>query len=168
MTGLAFLASFITSGRLHGIGIGSTLGEVDRAIGHRFVDVVDEDGRSLRRDHGFVEFSFNPGDEWVMSGGSIELHRLASGPGMAKEWAESTGVEFPRYVAWEDVRDALARLPGAAPEFTVAEQGGFLEYRAAASGVSVIVVDDDEEERGRQVGHGDVWSVSLWVPVRVN
>lgn len=165
MTGIEFLASFIAAGRLHGIGIGSTLDEVDRAIAHRFVDVVDEGGASLRRDYGFVEFYFNPGEEWVMSGGSIELHRLASGNDMAEEWARTTGVEFPRYVAWEDVRDALTRVPGA-PEFKVTDQGGFLEYRAAASTVSAIVVDDDEEERGYHAGHGDVWSVSLWAPVR--
>ncbi|MER7825671.1 hypothetical protein ABTX85_24285 [Streptomyces sp. NPDC096097] len=165
MNGIAFLASFLRTGRLHGIGIGSTLGEVDRAVRHRFVDVVDEQGESLRRDHGFVEFSFNPGEEWVMSGGSIELHRLASGPDMARGWARTMGVEFPRYVAWADVREELGRLPGA-PELTVGDQGGFLEYRAAASGVSVIVVDDEEEERGYHAGHGDVWSVSLWAPVQ--
>ncbi|WP_030765267.1 MULTISPECIES: hypothetical protein [unclassified Streptomyces] len=165
MNGIAFLASFLRTGRLHGIGIGSTLGEVDRAVRHRFVDVVDEQGESLRRDHGFVEFYFNPGEEWVMSGGSIELHRLASGRHMAKEWVRTMGVEFPRHVAWADVREELGRIPGA-PELTVTDQGGFLEYRAAASGVSVIVVDDEEEERGYQAGHGDVWSVSLWGPSR--
>ncbi|MGW6947415.1 hypothetical protein [Streptomyces xanthophaeus] len=165
MTGIEFLASFIAAGRLHGIGIGSTLDEVDRAIAHRSVDVVDQGGASLRRDFGFVEFYFNPGEEWVMSGGSIELHRLASGYDMAEEWARTTGVAFPRHVAWEDVRNALARVPGA-PEFKVTDQGGFLEYRAAASNVSVLVVDDDEEERGYHAGHGDVWSVSLWTPVR--
>ncbi|MFD9476777.1 MULTISPECIES: hypothetical protein [Streptomyces] len=167
MTGIEFLASFLRTGRLHGIGIGSTLDEVGRAVRHRFVDVADEEGRSLRRDYGFVEFYFNPGDEWVMSGGSIELHRLASGPDMAKEWARAMGVEFPRHVAWADVRDELARLPGA-PELEAGDQGGFLEYRAAASDVSVIVVDDEEEERGCHAGHGDVWSVSLWAPVRAS
>ncbi|WP_327417275.1 hypothetical protein [Streptomyces sp. NBC_01233] len=165
MTGIEFLASFLRTGRLHGIGIGSTLGEVDRAFRHRFVDVIGEGGESLRRDYGFVEFCFNPGDAWVMSGGSIELHRLASGQDMATEWARATGVEFPRHVAWEDVREELARVPGA-PELTVTDQGGFLEYRAAASNVSVIVVDDEEEQRGCHAGHGDVWSVSLWAPVR--
>ncbi|WP_404954790.1 hypothetical protein [Streptomyces sp. 147326] len=165
MTGIEFLVSFLRTGRLHGIGIGSTLDEVDRAVRHRFVDVVDEGGESLRRDYGFVEFSFNPGDEWVMSGGSIELHRLASGPDMAGEWARTMGVEFPRHVSWEAVREELAHVPGA-PELTVGDQGGFLEYRAAASNVSVTVVDDEEEERGYHAGHGDVWSVSLWAPVR--
>ncbi|MDX3538099.1 hypothetical protein PV721_27850 [Streptomyces sp. MB09-01] len=165
MTAIEYLASFIATGRLHGIGIGSTLGEVDRAFPHRHVDVVDEGGESLRRDYGFVEFYFNPGEEWVMSGGSVELHRLPSGYGMAKAWARATGVAFPRHLAWADVREALAGVPGA-PVFEVTGQGGFLEHRAAASHVSVIVVDDVEEERGCHVGHGDVWSVSLWAPVR--
>ncbi|WP_329312438.1 hypothetical protein OG723_02760 [Streptomyces sp. NBC_01278] len=167
MTGIESLSSFITTGRLHGIGIGSTLGEVDRALRHRCVDVVDEGGASLRRDYGFVELYFNPGEEWVMSGGSIELHRLAHAPELATRWSESTGVEFARYTAWADVREALSSVPSA-PEFTVTDQGGFRDYRAERSCVSVLVVDDDEEERGYRVGHGDVWSVSLWAPVRVN
>ncbi|MFB7178216.1 hypothetical protein ACFCYI_10970 [Streptomyces sp. NPDC056257] len=169
MTGMEHLASFTATGRLHGIGIGSTLGEVDQAFPHRFVDVVDEGGTSLRRDYGFVEFYFNfdRGEEWVMSGGSLELHRLASGHDMARTWARATGVTFPRHVAWADLREALAGVPGA-PAFEVTDQGGFLEYRAAASHVSVIVVDDAEEERGCHVGHGDVWSIGLWAPVRAN
>ncbi|MFD3694564.1 hypothetical protein ACFWUZ_00110 [Streptomyces sp. NPDC058646] len=163
MTGIDFLASFIATGRLHGLVTGSPLGEVDRAIPHRFVDVVDEGGESLRRDYGFVEFYFNlnHAGRWVMSGGSIELHRLAFGYDRAAEWARATGVDFPRYVAWKDVQEALGRIPGA-PAFKVAAQGGFLEHRAA--GVSVIVVDDEEEERGYHAGHGDLWSVSLWTP----
>ncbi|MFI1646995.1 hypothetical protein ACH4XT_08640 [Streptomyces avidinii] len=99
-----------------------------------------------------------------MSGGSVELNRLASGQDMAKEWARTMGVDFPRHVARQDLRDALTRVPGA-PELEAGDQGGFLEYRAAASGVSVIVVDDEEEERGRHAGHGDVWSVSRWASV---
>ncbi|MFJ3203006.1 hypothetical protein [Streptomyces sp. NPDC086989] len=166
MTGLEFLASFIKTGRLHhGIGIGSTLGEADRVLQHRCVDVVGEDGLSLRRDYGFVELYFNPGEEWVMSGGSIELHRLANAPESAAPWAAGTGVEFTRYTAWADVREALSEVPPA-PEFTVTDQGGFVEYRAEASCVSVLVVDDEDDERGYHAGHGDVWSISLWAPVR--
>ncbi|MFE2553429.1 hypothetical protein ACFXGI_33575 [Streptomyces sp. NPDC059355] len=167
MTGIEFLASFIATGRLHGIGIGSTLAEVDRALQHRRVDVVGEGGVSLRRDYGFVEFYFNPGEEWVMSGGSIELHRLANAPEPAARWAACTGVEFAPYTAWAEVRKALSEAP-AVPEFTISDQGGFLEYRAENSCVSVVVVDDEEEERGYHAGHGDVWSVSLWAPVRAS
>lgn len=167
MTGIEFLSSFIATGRLHGIGIGSTVGEADRALHHRCVDVVGEDGASLRRDYGFVEFYFNPGEERLMSGGSIELHRLANAPELATQWSGSTGVEFSRYTAWADVQEALAEV-SPAPEFIVTDQGGFLEYRAEKSCVSVLVVDDEEEERGYHAGHGDIWSVSLWAPLRAN
>ncbi|MFI8263816.1 MULTISPECIES: hypothetical protein [unclassified Streptomyces] len=102
-----------------------------------------------------------------MSGGSIELHRLANAPEPAARWAAGTGVEFAPYTAWAEVRQALSETPSA-PEFTVSDQGGFLEYRAAESCVSVLVVDDEEEERGYHAGHGDVWSVSLWAPVRAS
>ncbi|MFE3670313.1 hypothetical protein [Streptomyces goshikiensis] len=63
------------------------------------------------------------------------------------------------------MREALSETPPV-PQFTVSDQGSFLEYRAEKSCASVLVVDGEEEERGYHVGHGDVWSVSLWAPVR--
>ncbi|NUK04320.1 hypothetical protein HRW14_24610 [Streptomyces lunaelactis] len=160
MNALPFLVSFMTSGRLHGLGIGSTLSKVDQTIHAGFVDVVDDEGLSLRRDYGFLEFSFNPGPEWVMANCSIELHKLASSRSMAKKWRKSMQVHFPQYLAWDELRAELSRAPGT-PSLKVTGQGGFLEYRAAATDVSVIV-SDDHEARGRSLGHGDVWSVSLW------
>ncbi|MFF4230983.1 hypothetical protein [Streptomyces sp. NPDC001820] len=159
MTAIQLIASFVATGRLHGVGIGSTLSEVDQAIRSDFIDVVDESGLSLRRDYGFVEFYFNPGPEWVMSGGSIELHRLASGYERAEKWRQNMNVHYPQYLTWKELREELSRIPDL-PPLTVKDQGGFLEYRAAATKVSVIV-NDDHEERDDWVGHGDVWSVSL-------
>ncbi|MGW0034167.1 hypothetical protein ACWDXD_30640 [Streptomyces sp. NPDC003314] len=75
------------------------------------------------------------------------------------------GRRVPRYTSWEELRDALSRTHGV-PELTVTDQGGFLRYRAASSHVSVLVVDDADEERGDRVGHGDVWSLDLWAPLR--
>ncbi|WP_406304442.1 hypothetical protein OHA61_21840 [Streptomyces sp. NBC_00885] len=162
MKAIPFLVSFITTGRLHGLGIGSSLSEVDRAIDASFMDVVDSGGLSLRRDYGFFEFSFNPGPEWVMANCSIELHRLASGPVMGEKWCRSMRVDFPQYLAWDELRDALSRTPEA-PAMKVTDQGGFLEYRAAVADVNVsVIVSDDNEERGGSLGHGDVWSVSVW------
>ncbi|MGW1493809.1 hypothetical protein [Streptomyces sp. NPDC002402] len=162
MNAIPFLVSFITTGRLHGLGVGSTLGEVDEAIRCEFIDDVSRSGLSLRRDYGFFEFSFNPGSEWVMANCSIQLHRLASGGSMAREWRTSMRVDFPRYLAWDELRDALSQTPEA-PAMKVTDQGGFLEYRAAAADVNVsVIVNDDNEARGRSLGHGDVWSVSMW------
>ncbi|MFK0256585.1 hypothetical protein [Streptomyces sp. NPDC090445] len=88
-------------------------------------------------------------------------------PEPTARWSASTGVGFTPHTAWADLREALSDV-APDPEFTVTDQGGFLEYRAEASCVSVLVVDDEEEERGYRVGHGDVWSVSLWAPVRAD
>ncbi len=167
MTSVEFLASFITTGELQGLRIGSTLDEVDRAFRHPFVDVVGDEGEWLRRDYGLVEFAFNPGPEWVMATASVQLHRLASDDGLARAWAQSMGVEFPLYTSWEEVRDALSRT-GGVPELKVTDQGGFLQYRAASSNVSILVVDGEDEERGYRVGNGDVWSLELWAPFRAS
>ncbi|WP_055602434.1 hypothetical protein [Streptomyces aureus] len=167
MTGVEFLASFVTTGKLHGLRIGSTLDEVDRAFRHPFVDVVGEQREWLRRDHGLVEFAFNPQPEpeWVVATASIQLHRLASDEDLARTWARNTGVEFPRYTSWEEVRDELSRTHGV-PELKITGQGGFLQYRAASSRVSAYVVDAGDEERGYRVGNGDVWGLDLWAPFR--
>ncbi|WP_432114504.1 hypothetical protein [Streptomyces sp. S1] len=173
MNGIEFLASFLTTGELYGLRVGSTLDEVDRALSHRFIDVVGEGGAWLRRDYGLVEFAFDPepnpgpgpGAEWVVATVTVQLHRLASDDGLARSWARSTGVAFPRYTSWEELRDALSRTHGV-PELKVTDQGGFLQYRAASSHVSVLVVDDADEERGDRVGDGDVWSLDLWLPFR--
>ncbi|MFI1397566.1 hypothetical protein [Streptomyces sp. NPDC020681] len=159
MQAIPFLVSFITTGRLHGLGIGSTLTQVDEAIHCTFFDDSGDEGLYLRRDYGFVEFSFNPGREWVMTGASIELHRLVSGHEMAEKWRERMNVDFPSHLSWDDLHDALSRDPWF-PHLTVKDQGGFLEYRAAATDVSVIVNDDDGEHGWPR--QGDVWSVSLW------
>ncbi|MEV4936543.1 hypothetical protein [Streptomyces zaomyceticus] len=177
MTGAEFLASFIATGELHGLRIGAALDEVDRAFRHSFVDVVGKERGWLRRDYGLVELAFNPATKpashpvpepepaWVMATASIQLHRLAAGDGLARSWARSTGVAFPRYTSWEEVRDELSRTHGV-PELKITDQGGFLQYRAASSNVSVLVVDEEDEERGYRVGDGDVWSLELWAPYR--
>ncbi|MFG2899252.1 hypothetical protein ACGFZH_19505 [Streptomyces zaomyceticus] len=167
MTGAEFLASFIATGELHGLRIGAGLDEVDRAFRHPFVDVVGEEREWLRRDYGVVEFAFNPEPEpeWVMASASIQLHRLAADDGLARSWARSTGVEFTRYTSWEELRDELCRTHGV-PELEVTGQGGFLQYRAVSSNVSVLVVDGEDEECGHRAGDGDVWGLDLWAPFR--
>ncbi|MFF7715640.1 hypothetical protein [Streptomyces sp. NPDC007988] len=77
-----FLVRLVTTGRLCGAGPGSALAEVGAAVRGPFVDDVDAAGQCLRRDHGVVEFSFNAeGAQWVMSGMTLQLHRLAGNPG---------------------------------------------------------------------------------------
>ncbi|MER7815181.1 hypothetical protein [Streptomyces sp. NPDC096153] len=160
MNALQVIASFIASGRLHGVGIGSTLTQVDESIHSDFIDVIDEEGLSLRRDYGFVEFYFNPGPDWVMTGGSLELHKLARNHSLSGRWREDMHVDFPQYVTWDELNEALSCLQDPLEDPKVTDQGDFMEYRFVSTKVSVLV-SNDHEERDDWVGHGDVWSVSL-------
>ncbi|MFI0818132.1 hypothetical protein ACH4TX_16660 [Streptomyces sp. NPDC021098] len=161
MDGISFLADLITTGRLHGIGPGASIEEVGQAVKAVFIEVVDEDHGMLRRDYGFVELYFSGGSgKWVMTGGTIETHRLAAdGEGMAEEWRREMGVDFPACCSWAELRDELSRTSGV-PEFDRVRQGGYLEYRARETNVSVFVVDD-RAERDHWPGRGDVWSVGF-------
>ncbi|QNE74947.1 hypothetical protein F0344_10260 [Streptomyces finlayi] len=159
VSALKLIASCITSGRLHGIGIGSTLGELQQAINCEFVDVVNEGSDSMRRDYGFIEFYLNSGQNWTVSGGSIELHRLAARPHMADRCRIAMREDFPQYLTWDELYGELCKLPYP-PVLQKIDQGDFLEYRASATRVSVLV-NNDHEERDGWLGHGDVWSVSL-------
>ncbi|MFG2597643.1 hypothetical protein [Streptomyces sp. NPDC048462] len=159
MNATELIASFIATGRLYGVGIGSTLMNLQREIDCSFVDVFAGAGDSMRRDYGFIEFYFNSGQDWVVSGGGIELHRLAARSDLVVRWRAATCDEFPQYLTWDELRDELWRLPKP-PVLKVIDQGDFLEYRAPASKVSVLV-NNDHEQRDECLGHGDVWGVSL-------
>ncbi|WP_055550103.1 hypothetical protein [Streptomyces sp. NBRC 110028] len=161
MDGISFLVDFITTGRLHGIGRGASVEEVDRAVKADFIDVEDEGYGTLRRDYGFVElyFSGGPGG-WVMTSGMIELHRLAADDeGMAEEWYRDMGVEFSEYCSWNELREKLSQTPGA-PILELRHQGDYLEYWANETKVSVMVVGG-QQERDDCPGRGDIFSVSF-------
>ncbi|MFE9728712.1 hypothetical protein ACFYQ5_35375 [Streptomyces sp. NPDC005794] len=159
MSATRLIASFIATGRLYGVGIGSTLIELQQAIDFNFVDVVDEDGESMRRDYGFIEFYLNLDQDWRVSGGSIELHRLAARSDTADRWRIAMQDHFPRYLTWDELYNEFVNLPNA-PSLQNIDQGDFQEYRASETKVSVLV-SNDHEERDEWLGHGDVWSVSL-------
>ena len=159
MSAAELIASFIATGRLYGIGIGSTLTELQQAINFDFVDVVDENGDSMRRDYGFIEFYLNLDQDWRVSGGAVELHRLAVRSDMADRWRVAMHDSFPRYLAWDELYNDFSNLPSH-PSLHNIDQGDFQEYRAAETKVSVLV-SNDHEERDEWLGHGDVWSVSL-------
>ncbi|GAB2584559.1 hypothetical protein GCM10027168_16650 [Streptomyces capparidis] len=159
--GAAFLAGVVATGRIHGVGIGSSLEEVARALPADYVDVADAED-SLRRDFGFVELYLSGGPAWTVTGGSVELHRLAGDDsGMAEAWRRATGVAFPGYCSWAELREELSSRADA-PALEPHRQGGYREFRAPRTKVTVLVVDDEDEDReDGWPGHGDVWSVSL-------
>ncbi|MFD5747035.1 hypothetical protein [Streptomyces sp. NPDC127033] len=159
MTVVSLVAAFVGTGRLYGVGIGSTLSELEQAIRFDFVDVVDESGDSMRREYGFIEFYLNFDQEWVVSGGAIELHRVASRYEMAQRWGEVMHDCFPKFLSWGDLKSAMCER-SEHPFLNLIDQGDFLEYRSPETKVSVLV-NNDREERDGWLGHGDVWSVSL-------
>ncbi|WP_421107836.1 hypothetical protein [Streptomyces sp. NEAU-S77] len=161
MDGISFLVDLIVTGRLHGIGCGASIEEVDQAVKVDFIEVEDEEYETLRRDYGFVELYFSGGPgKWVMTSGMIELHRLAADDeGMVAEWYRNMGVEFSEYHSWGELREKLSQTPDA-PTLELRRQGDYLEYRALETKVSVTVVDD-QGERDECPGQGDIFSVSF-------
>ncbi|WP_405913078.1 hypothetical protein OG760_21150 [Streptomyces sp. NBC_00963] len=61
MTGLRFLALLVATGRMRGVGIGSSVSEVDEALGSGFIEEADEEDASRRRDYGPLEMHFSGG-----------------------------------------------------------------------------------------------------------
>ncbi|CAM5574446.1 hypothetical protein SANTM175S_08895 [Streptomyces antimycoticus] len=70
----------LARGRLHGVGIGSSIGEVDEALKADFIEVIDEEYGTLRRDYGFVELYFvrRPGWKWSIM---TSWHDRTASPG---------------------------------------------------------------------------------------
>ncbi|MFJ9342618.1 hypothetical protein ACIRP0_25490 [Streptomyces sp. NPDC101733] len=160
MIGSEFIARLLATGEFHGLRPGASREEADRVIGVGFIAEEDGAGRSLRRDYGLVELCFSGGPDWVLTSGSLELHRIPGDPDVAGGWREAMGVDFAPYTEWDEVlRVHAAAAPGLGAAMDRTDQGGFLEYRNPLTKVSVMVVEG-EDERGDWPGHGDVWSVS--------
>ncbi|NDZ77603.1 hypothetical protein G3I19_03500 [Streptomyces sp. SID10853] len=159
MTGLRFLALLVATGRMHGVGIGSSVFEVDEALGSGFIEEADEEGDPRRRDYGPLEMHFSGGDHDVVTGGVVEVHRLSGDAGIRTEARSELNVDFPEYTRWTELVQELEKTAGA-PTLEISSHGEFLEYRAPGTKVSVHVVNNDEQ-RDEWPGQGDVWSVSL-------
>ncbi|WP_353944296.1 hypothetical protein ABII15_23680 [Streptomyces sp. HUAS MG91] len=159
MNGMKSVAEFVATGKFHGLGLGSPLSAVTEKIRVDFIEEADEENLSLRRDYGFIEFHFSQEPEWVVTSGMLELHRIAGNSTLMAEWEETMQEVFPRYFSWGEFSQQYHRIPDAPPLIRTA-QGGFVEYRSAATRVSVLVVDG-EDGRDDWPGGCDVWSVSL-------
>lgn len=159
MTGLRFLALLVATGRMHGVGIGSSVSEVDEALGSGFIEEDGEGGAPHRRDYGLLEMYFAGGDDDVVAGGVVEVHRLSGDSGIRADARPELNVDFPEYTRWTELAQELEEMADA-PTLEISSHGEFLEYRAAGTKVSVHVVNNDEQ-RGEWPGQGDVWSVSF-------
>ena len=73
---LDFLATALVDSRILEIERGSTLTQVEVALGGSFVDDMDRRRRYLRRDYGLIELNFVRDADWVASNAIVQVHRL--------------------------------------------------------------------------------------------
>ncbi|MEV8531988.1 hypothetical protein [Streptomyces sp. NPDC051211] len=69
-----------------------------------FVEVEDVPGRALRRDYGLLELYFSADGRagWALTGGMLQVHRLAGEPELAAGWRRAVGADFAPSTAWVD------------------------------------------------------------------
>ncbi|WP_159050455.1 hypothetical protein [Streptomyces cellostaticus] len=98
-------------------------------------------------------------NQWVLTGVTLELHRLPGNRDLLREIPADSGVSFEEYMPWLELKEKfLSSMSDSSLQRVV--QGDFLEYRNADAKVSAFVVDDDSE-RDEWPGQGDVWSIAL-------
>lgn len=130
MTGAEFIAAFLAAGSLRGLRPGSAVAEADLALPADFIEEGGPDG-TLRRDYGLIELYFSGEPDPVLTGGSLELHRLPGDPALAAEWSAATGADFAPYTAWSEVAGALAAAGLAEGALERTTQGDYLERPGA-------------------------------------
>lgn len=157
--GLELCATLVATGRIFNIGLGSSVSDVNRAFMGEYVEEFDGGGVGARRDYGWIEISLTKADEWILTGVTLELHRLSENPELIREFHDDSGVPFEGYTSWLELKEEfLSSVPDSS--LRCAQQGDFLEYRNPDVKVSVFVVNDNSE-RDEWPGQGDVWSIAL-------
>jgi hypothetical protein len=161
VTDLDFYAEAILSGRVLGLGSGSTADEVERALGRDFVD--DARKQLMRRDYGLIEFHFNRANrEWVCFGVSIQVHRLAdAGEEIVPPVLIGRYGAFGRSVAFGQLVDRIkGKAPGRAVECAEAS-GGFGTFRVDGTDSQILAVCSQVPIANAEAGARDLWSIEL-------
>jgi hypothetical protein len=157
--GLRLCASLLAEGRVLGVGLGTSAPEIDEAFRSEYVEELVKGRLDARRDYGLIELSLTKKSEWVLTGATLQLHRLPGSPDLLREFHRDSGYAFQPYTAWRELKECfLSTTPGVALQCV--QRGDFLEYRNPGVKVSVLVVDDGTE-RSEWPGHGEVWSIVL-------
>ncbi|AGS69417.1 hypothetical protein [Streptomyces collinus] len=159
MTGLKLCATLLATGRIFGVGIDSSVSEVDQALRGEYIEELGDSGVDARRDYGWIEISLTKREQWVLVGATLELHRLSENADLIRDVLSESGVAFEGYTPWLELKEQfLSSAPDSSLQCT--QQGDYMEYRNPDVKVSVFVVNDDTE-RDEWPGHGDVWSIAL-------
>ncbi|WP_317443220.1 hypothetical protein [Streptomyces collinus] len=159
MTGLQLCATLMATGRIFGVGIDSSVSEVDQALRGEYVEELSDGGVDARRDYGWIEISLTKREQWVLVGATLELHRLSGNADLIRDVLSESGVAFEGYTSWLELKEQFLSSAGDS-SLQCMQQGDYMEYRNPDVKVSVFVVND-ETERDEWPGQGDVWSIAL-------
>jgi hypothetical protein len=133
----SFLVDVIASGSVLGMGVGDTPEQVAGRLGDSFLE--DKTRSSMRRDYGLVEFFWSRMSSrgpWLSAGFTVQVHRLATDPGLRDgRWARLG----PR-VPFASLRADLAPLGFQCAEITVqADRPDWRRYWHAEALIAIQV-----------------------------
>ncbi|MGK4579144.1 hypothetical protein [Kitasatospora sp. HPMI-4] len=146
MRGLDVIAEVLSTGRFLGLGPGSTADEVTSRFGDGVSEVhgTQPGTRLLRIDYGLVEFTFGGEPDWACRWYSVQLHRLASSPGLAGRVEQRFGLRFDEAVHWADLPAELRRTARAEGPVEPDDWPRFARYRIEPSKATVHTAAFDE------------------------
>jgi hypothetical protein len=161
MSALEFFTNFVTSGRVEGVGLNSTLGEWADSLGSDYIDDKSRSGKQLRRDYGLVELGFLRRNKlWSCFLISLQVHRLWQYDDNVPQALIDRYGEFPRSLQFQDLDRALLAL-GYEPKPIADEDGSDIaRYSISVSNVLIAVIARAAEE-SNYPPVGSVWAMHL-------
>lgn len=157
-----FLAEAMTTGRVLTVGPGSTLGEVEDArLGANYVDDIHKSRHMMRRDYGFMEFSFRKDLSWVCTGVAIQVHRLVyDGVEIVPPVISEIYGPFPLTIPSARLMVAIHDR-GQSAERRDAAGAGFVCYSIVGLGNNFFAIQRNGAHSEPRLSDGDVWAIYL-------
>ena len=159
MSDYSYFVDLIASGRTLGIGLGSTMRDVEEQYGGGYLD-NSGDG-FVQRDYGLVEFTFQEPIDWQCGSIMVQVHRLLSSgrDENVPPPVESVYGLLPERIVASKLLEAVAAL-GCVIERVHDEFSYETRFEIAATGCIVIVMNE-VSELNIWPSAGEVWSISL-------
>ncbi|MEW2065040.1 hypothetical protein AB0899_30530 [Streptomyces sp. NPDC007002] len=160
------MAEIICTGAALGFRVGARLSEVAEYMPLQYADDIQgkRENRVLRRDYGILEATCIDQPDWVIQSVTIQVHRLASLPGLRRSMSEILQVDCEPYIAWREVEGEIRKRADLRLVERELNYPGYRFVHADSTGVSAYVVKDPEVERGTYPADGDLWSLEIISP----
>jgi hypothetical protein len=156
------LVQVASSGAFYGCRPGMSLAEISEILPPHFVDeVTGRKTKTLRRDYGLVEFSFEGAPNWRCSGAILQIHRLAHEEMLHAARDVWRDIEFYGRTSWLEVVEAERRIGQVVFEGPF-RQHGVQCYRSIPSPAEILVLDDPAYGADDAIKSNDVWSLNLY------